>query len=117
MMLTVLVVDDHDGFRSVARTMLESEGFAVVGEALDGAGAVASAESLGPDLVLLDVHLPDIDGFDVARRLAGLTRPPLVVLVSSRPIADLRRRVEASPAAGFISKAELSGAGILALVE
>ena len=116
-MPSVLIVDDHDGFRAVTRTMLECEGFVVVGEAADGARAVEAVGALAPDLVLLDIHLPDVDGFEVARQLAALAHPPGVVLISSRPIADLRRRVAASPAAGFISKAELTGSGILALVE
>jgi CheY-like chemotaxis protein len=112
----MLIVDDHDGFRSVARTMLEAEGFAVVGEAVDGQSAVASAGALRPDVVLLDVHLPGLDGFDVARLLAALPDPPAVVLTSSRPIEDLRRRTESSPVAGFLAKHELSGAAINAMV-
>ena len=100
----VLVVDDHEGFRAVARALLEGDGLLVVAEAADGAEALAAAERLRPDLVLLDVHLPDLDGFDVSVRLASLPRPPVVVLTSSRPIADLRRRVAESPAAGFVPK-------------
>ncbi len=113
----MLIVDDHAGFRSVARALLEGEGFDVVGEAEDGAGAVAAAEALTPAVVLLDVQLPDADGFAVSRRLACLPAPPVVVLVSSRPIADLRRRVRESPVAGFVSKDELSGSAITAFVE
>lgn len=113
----LLIVDDHAGFRAVARAMLESEGFEVVGEAVDGAGAVSAAGRLHPAIVLLDVHLPDIDGFAVSELLAGLPGPPVVVLISSRPIADLRQRVLDSPVAGFLAKHELSGAAVTALVE
>src|SRR5258708_16780591 len=73
---TVLIVDDHDGFRESARALLEAEGFAVVGDAADGAAAVAAVERLRPDVGLLDVQLPDVDGFAGARRLAAGPRPP-----------------------------------------
>ena len=112
----LLIVDDHDGFRSVARAMLEREGFDVVGEAVDGRTAVAAVSDLAPGIVLLDVHLPDVDGFAVSERLARLARPPVVVLISSRPINDLRQRVEASPVAGFMTKDELSGAALSAIL-
>jgi CheY-like chemotaxis protein len=111
-----MVVDDHADFRAVARILLEGEGFDVVGEAADGMEAVRVAERVTPDIVLLDVQLPDLDGFEVSRRLAGLTSPPVVVLTSSRPISDLRRRVVASPVAGFLPKDALSGAALLILV-
>lgn len=112
----ILVVDDHAEFRAVARTLLEAEGFEVVGEATDGADAVATAVRVAPDLVLLDVHLPDLDGFEVSRRLAGLAPAPVVVLTSSRPISDLRQRVAQSPVAGFLPKDALSGPALTALV-
>lgn len=112
MRLRLLIVDDHDGFRAVARAMLEAEGFDVVGEAADGFGAVVETRRLEPQVVLLDVHLPDVDGFDVSHQLAALPSPPVVVLVSSRPITDLRRRVGESPVAGFLAKADISGAAI-----
>ena len=112
----VLIVDDHAGFRAVARTMLEADGFDVVGEAADGSSAVQAANSLRPSVVLLDIHLPDMDGFAVAERLAALAPPPAVVLISSRPMADLRRRVAASPVAGFLAKDELSGAALSAII-
>ena len=108
--LRVLVVDDHEGFRAVARALLERDGLKVVAEAADGSSALEAALDVEPDVVLLDVHLPDLDGFEVSRRLAALPRPPTVVLTSSRPIADLRRRVAESPAAGFVPKDGLSGA-------
>jgi CheY-like chemotaxis protein len=111
----VLVVDDHEGFRAVARALLEGDGLRVVAEAADGAQAVIAAEQLSPDLVLLDVHLPDMDGFEVSQRLAALPRPPVVVLTSSRPIADIRRRVGECPVAGFVPKHQLSGSALLDL--
>ena len=106
----VMIVDDHGGFRAVCRTLLESEGFEVVGEAAGGRDAVSAASRLLPAIVLLDVHLPDMDGF------AALPVPPAVVLISSRPIADLRQRVRDSPVTGFLTKDELSGAAVAALV-
>ena len=87
-MATVLVVDDHDGFRARARAYLGTTGFEVVGEAIDGASAVAEAERLRPEIVLLDIQLPDIDGFDVARRILAAADPPKIVLISSREAAD-----------------------------
>jgi len=112
----ILIVDDHDGFRAIARAMLESEDFDVVGEAVDGGHAVSAVARLRPRIVLLDVHLPDMDGFAVAEILAQMPGPPVVVLISSRPIADLRRRVRDCPVAGFLAKHELSGAAVTALV-
>jgi DNA-binding NarL/FixJ family response regulator len=112
----VLIVDDHEGFRSVARLTLEADGFEVVGEAADAESAVDAVTGLRPDVVLVDVHLPGADGFAVSRLLAALPTPPTVLLISSRPIADLRRRVAESPAAGFLAKHELSGAAIDAML-
>jgi len=112
---TVLIVDDHAGFRARARAILGMAGFEVVGEAGDGASAIAEAERLRPDVVLLDIRLPDMDGFDVARRLTG-DSAPAVVLVSSRDASDYGSRIERSPAAGFIPKADLSGAALEALL-
>ncbi len=113
---TVLIVDDHPAFRSLARALLESEGFAVVGEAEDGAGAIAAVESLRPAIVLLDVQLPDLDGFEVAESLARRHDAPSVVLVSTRTAAAYGVRLETTPARGFISKTSLSGAALAALV-
>jgi DNA-binding NarL/FixJ family response regulator len=109
---TVLVVDDHPSFRATARLLLESEGYVVVGEAADGEGGVAAALRLRPDLVLLDVNLPDVDGFGVAARLAALDGAPEVILVSSRDPADFGPLVAGCGARGFIAKSELSGAAI-----
>jgi len=106
---TVLIVDDHAGFRSGARLLLEAEGFDVLGEAADGESAVEQARRLRPQVVLLDVQLPGIDGFAVAERLAAEPAAPAVVLISSRGRGAFRGRLEATPARGFITKAEFSG--------
>lgn len=114
--LRALIVDDHAGFRATARDLLEDAGYVVVGEAEDGEGAVAAANELRPDLVLLDIQLPDIDGFEVAERLRSTVGDPVVVLTSSRDVADYGDLVERSPARGFVPKAELSAARLAALV-
>jgi DNA-binding NarL/FixJ family response regulator len=112
--VTVLIVDDHPAFRTSARKLLELDGFDVVGEAADGASAVELARALDPELVLLDVGLPDISGFEVAKRLARAK--PQVVLTSSRTSRDLGRRVQRSGALGFIPKDELSGEALQGLM-
>ncbi len=106
----MLIVDDHAGFRRHARRLLESEGFTVVGEAADGASAVVATRSLRPKFVLLDVLLPDTDGFTVAERLADEPDAPAVVLISSREAAEFGTRLQRSPARGFVHKGALSGA-------
>ena len=117
MAITVLIVDDHPTFRAFARDLLETEGFEVVGESEDGASAVASIGSLEPDLVLLDVQLPDLTGFEVAERLraAGVETP--IVLTSSRDASAYGDQVESSSSIGFIPKADLSGDALRALLE
>jgi DNA-binding NarL/FixJ family response regulator len=107
--IRVLIVDDHAPFRALARQLLTVDGFDVVGEASDGAGALRAARELRPDVVLLDVELPDVDGFGVADALAGAPQAPRIVLVSSRARDDYGRLVAESAAHGFIAKAELSG--------
>jgi len=116
MATSVLIVDDHDGFRTFARTLLSSEGFEVVGEAGDGASALRAVNQLGPDVVLLDVQLPDFDGFEVAARLAAAAASPAVVLVSTRHANSYRRRLAETSARGFISKGDLSGAALAAVL-
>lgn len=106
---TVLIVDDHAGFRSWTRSLLETEGFRVVGETADGASAMTAARDLRPDVVLLDVMLPDTTGFVVADQLTELADAPIVVLVSSREASDYGDVIGHSAAAGFISKPDLNG--------
>jgi DNA-binding NarL/FixJ family response regulator len=109
-----VIVDDHAKFRASARRLLEVSGFEVVGEAADGATGLTLARQLEPDLVLLDVALPDISGFTVAEELAG--GPSKVVLVSSRGPSDLGRRARGTGARGFISKDDLSQESLAAVV-
>jgi DNA-binding NarL/FixJ family response regulator len=113
---TVLIVDDHSGFRSWTRSLLETEGFPVIGEAADGKSALATARALRPELVLLDVMLGDTTGFVVAKELARLPSPPAVILISSREASDFGDAIGRSPALGFISKPELSGWRLRALL-
>jgi DNA-binding NarL/FixJ family response regulator len=112
----VLIVDDNAAFRSAARALLERDGFDVVGESEDAASALAAATGLRPAIVLLDIGLPDGDGFDVAERLARSDDPPVVILISSREVAWYRRRLATSPARGFIAKGELSANAVEILV-
>jgi DNA-binding response OmpR family regulator len=114
---TVLIVDDHADFRTFARSVLEAAGFEVVGVAEDGASALAAARAAKPGLVLLDVQLPDVDGFGVCEQLALEEAPPVVVLTSSRSESMYRRRLASSSARGFIAKAELSGPALAAFVD
>jgi len=113
---TVLIVDDHEGFRASARALLEAEGFEVVGEAADGAGAIEAVALLQPNVVLLDIQLPGLDGLAVAEQLAAGLDPPAVVLTSSRDPAAYGPRLGKTSARGFIPKSELSGKALLALV-
>jgi DNA-binding NarL/FixJ family response regulator len=115
-MPTVLIVDDHPSFRASAHALLEAEGFEVVGEAEDGESAIEAAGRLHPDVVLLDVQLPDMDGFEVAMQLTANGSGPRVVLVSSRDGSDFGPLVATSGACGFVPKSELSGAAISALI-
>lgn len=116
-MSTILIVDDDARFRTQARDILVGDGFLVIGEAVDGASGLAAAQALQPDFVLLDIGLPDVDGFDVARALA-LHRPaPLVVLTSSRDARAYGRRLTNGHSLGFIPKERISGAAIRALVD
>jgi CheY-like chemotaxis protein len=112
----VLIVDDHAEFLASASDLLEDGGFEVVGIAGDGASALAEALRLRPTLVVLDVHLPDLDGFAVAERLAALTPAPGVVLVSSRPAGSFGSRLDACPALGFVDKAWLDGPALMRLL-
>ena len=114
--MSVLIVDDHARFRARARRLLESEGYLVVGEAGDGASALVAVDELGPDVVLLDVHLPDTDGFALAARLSGRSGAPEIVLTSSLDAADVASLLPASGARGFVPKEQLSGPALAALL-
>lgn len=116
MATSVVIVDDHPGFRASARMLLEAEGYDVVGEAADGASGLKVVAELDPDVVLLDIQLPDIDGFQVATQLSAAGTRGAIVLVSSRAREDLRSLVEGSAARGFIPKSELSGDALEAVI-
>ena len=105
---SVLIVDDHAGFRRQARGLLEREGYRVVGEAADCASALEAARSLEPELALVDIHLPDGDGVDLASRLRELAAPPAVVLISSRDGTEVQACVAECGAHGFVPKSDLS---------
>ena len=116
-MSTILIIDDDPRFRAQACDVLEADGFDVIGEAADGASGLEAARTLQPDFVLLDVGLPDIEGFEVARALAVNGPPPLVVLTSSRDARAYGRRLTNGHSLGFISKERISGSAIRALVD
>jgi DNA-binding NarL/FixJ family response regulator len=109
---SILLVDDHLGFRAQARRLLACEGYRVVGEAGDCGGALGRARDLDPEVALVDVHLPDGNGFELAERLCAIDDGPEVILISSRDRAELEPCVSESPARGFIAKAELSRTAI-----
>lgn len=113
---TLLIVDDHDDFRNSARMLLELEGFDVVGVAGDGPSALSAYEELRPDVLLLDVQLPGMDGFEVARLLQAAGEPVRVVLISSRDRSAYTSELIDAPVRGFLAKSELSGAVLHALV-
>jgi CheY-like chemotaxis protein len=113
---TVVIVDDHVAFRASARELLDAEGFDVIGEAADGAEAVEAVAALRPDVVLLDIQLPGVDGLAVAEQLASAPDPPAVVLISSRDAGAYGPRLRETPARGFIPKSRLSGEALTALV-
>ncbi len=112
----VLIVDDHDGFRLSARRMLERAGCVVVGEAADGRSGISEAERLRPDLALIDVRLPDMDGFTVSRAIRAAKWADSILLISTRQKADHGDRLLTSGADGFIEKSELSAISVSAAI-
>jgi DNA-binding NarL/FixJ family response regulator len=116
MAATVLIVDDHSRFRLSARRILEADGYEVVGEAGDGTSGVAEARRVRPDIVLLDVYLPDGSGFDFADEIGRLPGAPAVVLTSSHDSEDFGESLPGSSARGFVPKGELCGPAVAALV-
>jgi DNA-binding NarL/FixJ family response regulator len=115
--MSILIVDDHPSCRAAFKAVLENDGFAVVGEAGDGASALSAARELHPEVVLLDVQLPDTDGFTVASELVKDGAGPQVVLTSSRDAADFGPLITESGARGFIPKAEVSADRLTALLQ
>jgi DNA-binding NarL/FixJ family response regulator len=112
----VLIVDDNSAFRAAARQLLERSGFVVVAEAGDGDDGYRAAQEHTPDIAIVDVQLPDHDGFEVAERLRELDPAPAVILTSSLDGTDFGALVATSSALGFIPKAELSARAIEALL-
>ena len=113
---TILIVDDHPSFLAAARFVLESEGFDVVGVATDGESAVRETVRFAPEIVLLDVSLPDMTGFEVASRLRAAGVSSRIVFTSSREGSDYGLLIDESDASGFIGKADLSGEALRLLV-
>jgi DNA-binding NarL/FixJ family response regulator len=111
-----LIVDDHPAFRRSARALLLAQGYEVVGESADGAEALRAVETLRPEIVLLDIQLPGLDGFEIADELASRDNAPAVVLISSRDAAAYGARLRNAPTRGFILKSELSGKALAALL-
>ena len=116
MVHTVVIVDDHEAFRTSAKALLEAEGFSVIGQAADGAEALVTIAALRPDIVLLDIQIPGPDGLAVADQLASWPDPPAVVLISSRDAEAYGPRLRETPARGFIPKSGLSGEALAAMV-
>lgn len=116
MELTAVIVDDHTDFRDQAAELLRASGYEVVGSCADGRSAVAAITALRPDMVLLDVQLPDIDGFALIAQLDAVSDGATIVLISTREAADYGGRIARSGAAGFISKAELSAQSLANVV-
>jgi len=114
--VSVLIVDDHAGFRARAKEMLGSAGYHVVAEAADGAGGIGAARRVRPGVVLLDVQLPDISGFEVARVLLADPCPPVVVLVSVQEAVDYGGLIERSGASGFVTKSDLTARSLSVLI-
>jgi DNA-binding NarL/FixJ family response regulator len=117
MRATVLIVDDHQTFRVNARALLEADGFEVVGEAPDGDAAVVAERALRPDVVLLDVRLPDTDGFAIAQRMAAQPDGPAIVITSSSDDPLYPGRALRSGARGFVAKHDLWGPALSALLD
>jgi DNA-binding NarL/FixJ family response regulator len=113
---TVVIVDDNDGFRAGTRALLDAEGYEVIGEAGDGASGSRLVRSVQPDVALLDVQLPDTDGFAVARHLRDASCRTLVVMISTRDASDYGGAVSACGALGFIAKSELCGEALRSLL-
>ena len=115
MTLRLLIVDDSARFLRAARSLLERQGLTVVGVASDSSEALRQAETLRPDVILVDIDLGGESGFEVARRLDREAGPaPRVILVSTHAEQDYQELIAASPAVGFLPKAALSAGAVRA---
>jgi DNA-binding NarL/FixJ family response regulator len=118
MALRLLIADDNERFLEIARSTLERDGIEVVGTATTAVEAVALAKALDPDVVLVDISLGDDSGFELARRLAGLSSRTLqIVLISTHDGEDFADLIATSPVLGFMSKHDFSARGIHALLK
>lgn len=113
---SILIVDDHPAFRSQARTLLERHGFSVVGEAGDAASALEAVRRMRPEVVLLDVYLGDVNGFDVAERIRQCDFDTKVVMTSGNELSSFRSRLRRTSALGFVAKTELGTPMLQALL-
>ena len=101
-----LIVDDHEPFRVAARMVVEAtDGFDVVGEAETGEDSVRMAEELAPDLVLMDVNLPGINGLDATRQILAASDVVVVLLLSTYEEEEYAPRAAECGAAAYIPKA------------
>jgi DNA-binding NarL/FixJ family response regulator len=114
---TIMIVDDHAGFRAIARQLLTVGGFRVVGEAEDGRSALELARTLRPQVILLDILLPDLDGFKVAEQLQTEGIGATIVLTSTRDLADYGLGIPTSGISGFLPKAQISSDAVTALID
>jgi CheY-like chemotaxis protein len=114
--LSVVIVDDSEVFLASARDLLERDGLSVVGLATNAAEAVERVEALGPDLVVVDLHLGSVSGLDVARRLSTGPGSPAVVVVSSIGADDLAALAADAPVQGVLTKTALSAAALESIV-
>jgi DNA-binding NarL/FixJ family response regulator len=110
--LSVLLIDDDPAFRHLARRTLAGTSMTVVGEAEDAASGASAARDLKPDVMLVDVGLPDGDGITLAHELSALPWGPRIVLTSVDADAASPEEVVRSGAAGFVPKSDLPNRGI-----
>jgi len=113
----VLLVDDHAEFRAYARGLITSAGFLVIAEAADGSGALRAADLHHPEIVVLDIRLPDMSGLDVARRMNAGPNPPVVILISSGDRREYEHVAREAGARGFIAKADLTAEALRLLAD
>jgi DNA-binding NarL/FixJ family response regulator len=114
---TVVIVDDNDRFRGRMRMLLDCQGYEVIGEAGDGASGERLVREMRPDVTLLDVQLPDTDGFALAERLRAEGNDTSVVMISTRDASDYGGAVAACGALGFIAKSELGGEALRTVLQ